>query len=124
MKLEALAVVSTLLGNVVLCWITEKKTVVAKQCDSDLKPAIGNYQIMLTPKWMSCRQSIKENRGDVISIHVSWSNKRCYLCLQSTASPGVSGELARSKAFLPCRSLTQEGKTGPCSAHVFCKTAL
>lgn len=86
MKPEALAIVSTLLGKVVLCWITEKNPVVAKQCDSDLKSAIRKYQIMLTLKRISCRHSSKANRGDVISIHISWSNnKRCYLCLQSTA---------------------------------------
>lgn len=119
MKPEALAIVSTLLGKVVLCWITEKNPVVAKQCDSDLKSAIRKYQIMLTLKRISCRHSSKENRGDVISIHISWSNKkRCYRCLQSTA-----WGFADSREFLPCRSLTREGKAGPCSARVFCKTA-
>lgn len=119
MKPEALAIVSALLGKVVLCWITEKNPVVAKQCDSGLNSAIRKYQIMLTLKWISCRHSSKENRGDVISIHISWSNnKRRYLCLQSTA-----WDFADSREFLPCRSLTREGKTGPCSARVFCKTA-
>lgn len=69
----------------------KKKPVVAKQCDSDLKPAIGKYQIMLTPKWISRRHSSKENRGDIISVRIGWSKKRCYFCLQSTASPGRAG---------------------------------
>lgn len=50
MKLEALAVLFMLLGKVVLCCITEKNPFVAKQRDSDLKPAIGKYQITLTPR--------------------------------------------------------------------------
>lgn len=77
-KLEAQAVVSTLLGNVVVCLITEnQKQLWQNQCDSDLKPTIRKYQIMLTPKCTSCRQLPKENMGDVISVHIMWSNKRC-----------------------------------------------
>lgn len=87
-----------------------KKQVWQNQWDSDLKPAIGKYQITLTPKWISYRQ-LSKNRGDVISSRISWSCKSCYLCLQSTALPGASRGFAHSRAFLPCRWLTREGKT-------------
>lgn len=108
MKLNVLEVVSALLGKVLHQWKKPTRGKTLQFCFETRKVT------KKTQKCVSCRQLSEENRGAVISIPIRWSNKRRYLCLQSTALPGVSREFAHSREFLPCCSLTQEGKNGLC----------
>lgn len=115
MKLNMLEVVSALLGKMLDHW---KRPTCGKTLQFCFE--ISNKKIRKkTQKCINCRQLSEENRGAVISIPVMWSNKRPYLCPQSPALPGVSREFVHGRAFLPCCSLTQEGKNGLCFQLMF-----
>lgn len=116
MKPAALAILSVLLGKAVCVW----KKMWQNHCGSDLKSAIDKYQIMLALKLIRQGQWPKVNWSNATSIHISWSDRRYDLCLQSTALPELSRSLHTAEHHFHAACGTEKVQyTATSSAHVY-----